>query len=171
VSRCAILNAALASSLSMLSMLSMLAAGCSSEICAVDSTINPGAGVDLQGRMVCLGHSAAQVQRALGPGETRQDLGQAGVRVDYPQRAVTLLFAGPADVDPLRAVTLHAGSGVRTAGGLTHGSSQTSARAELGQPTVEPMLGAWIYDELGLTLLWRDGELDRIQIAVTTGEP
>jgi len=138
--------------------------GCHSEICAIDNTLVPRGGVDLQGRMVCLGRSADEVERQLGQGEVRQDLGVVGVRVLYPGLALALLYAGPGTSDPLRAITLLEGARATTEAGLGIGSAEADARAELGAPAVDPALGAWFYDEAGLALQWQDRRLIWIQL-------
>ena len=148
--------------LRLLVVLCVLWGGCHSEICATDAAIVPGAGVDLDGRMICLGRTATQVEEELGAPGTRQDLGAAGVRVLYPDLDVTLLY----EADTLRAITLHNGVKVTTSAGLGIGSTEGAVRAELGTPVIDPILGAWLYDDDGLTLLWEKRKVAQIQLAV-----
>jgi hypothetical protein len=142
-----------------------VAGGCAEERCAPAATIVPGVGTDLAGAPVCLGANRAQTARLLGDGGER-DLGVAGKLVLYPDRHASLLFA---ESGALAAINLEPGVSARTASGVGIGSDQADARAALGEPVVDPLLGAWWYPAQGIVLQWKDGKAAAIQIAPPRG--
>ena len=155
----------------LLALVLGISGGCHADICAVDAAIVPIDGVNLNGRMVCLGWEVEQVEQELGAPGTRQDLGTTGVRALYPYRDLTLLYADATATAPLRAITLHQGVKAVTIDGLGIGSSEADARAAFGTPVIDPVLQAWIYDTDGLTLQWQQRKVVQIQLASPISRP
>lgn len=145
------------------------AAGCNSAPCTPAAQIDPGVGVLVADKAVCLGDSMDNIEGALGKGAVRWDMGRLGMRVSYPDHHLTLLYSGCNAGDTLVAIYLQGGATGKTKGGVGIGSAEAAVKAELGEPTIDPFLKARIYRKLGIAVQLEGGKVSRVQVRKRQG--
>ena len=135
-----------------IAILLLLAAGCTDNTGATlePDRFEPGLGAWVKGVHLAVGAPLPPAPEALGAPEPLRDLGPAGVRVRYPDVGLAVTLTGTSLQDTVRSLALTAGFGGKV-DTLGLGSTRSDVQAAFGAPTVDPLLGAWLYPAKGLT--------------------
>ncbi len=133
--------------------------------CLDEDGIVPGVGAAQDGQSLCVGDAWETVDKRLGEAVTTSDLQTAGVRLTWAEPPLTGHVSSQDEAGVVTSVQLGASVTVQTAGGVGIGSDEATVRAEFGEPTLDPMLGGWLYPASGVAFQWTDGTVSKVHLS------
>jgi len=138
--------------------------GCAGDPCKEISGIVEGAGASVGDGAICVSQTAEQLTESLGDAPVSLDLAAAGLRVSYPDHAVSGQLVDGDEGLAVTAVTLTTGYGLATESGVGLGAGESAVSAAYGTADIDPFQGGWWYPSEGIGFSIEEGSVTAIHL-------